>query len=498
MRYILIIGCIFFLTFNQALAQDGYEQIRSDQVRTIDGKRFFVHQVKKGQTLYAISKAYDVAMQDVINTNPEINQGLKANQTLLIPAPVAEDPLELISVIEPAIIVPPVMDPPVDKDHEVPGEDPISITTGYLTYQLPCGMTPDSKKEVYNVALMMHLFLKESDSIDIGSPSQKEIESYNSFRYIQFYEGFLLAVDSLRKAGLNLNLYVYSLETNPTFTSTLLKKPEMAEMDLIIGMLFNRNFEIVASWARDHQIPIVSPVSERESQVEGNPMVIKIRPSYTSEGITLAEYLANNHHFSHTLLIRSWEEEGKKMADQIYANCLALGLDVITVSKDDLINKLNRGVENVVVVVSTQKPFVLNVLSQLNADTNGYEFTVFGLPRWDQFEGMDFQYMEKARAHIVVPSWVDYQDPWVKRLVRLFRENYKTDPENLAFQGYDVAWYFLNALKQYGTSFTDCLMELSINLLQTDYKFRQQNGDGWENHHWEMFRYDNYTLNPLN
>jgi len=64
MRYILIIGCIFFLTFNQALAQDGYEQIRSDQVRTIDGKRFFVHQVKKGQTLYAISKAYDVAMQD--------------------------------------------------------------------------------------------------------------------------------------------------------------------------------------------------------------------------------------------------------------------------------------------------------------------------------------------------------------------------------------------------------------------------------------------------
>lgn len=492
MRYILTIGWLFFLICNHTLAQGGYDQIRSDQVRTINGKNFFIHHVKKGQTLYAISKAYDVDMQDIIDSNPEIKQGLKANQTLLIPAPVAMPSPELAPPIEPE-----VTDPPVIELNDLYG-DSLRATARELSTGLPCGKKKDPGKEFYNVALMMHLFLKESDTINTEGPTQKEIEGYNSFRYIQFYEGFLLAVDSLRKTGLNLNLYVYSLETNPATTYTFLKKPEMEKMDLIIGMLFNRNFEIVATWAKDHQIPVVSPVSERESQVEGNPIVIKILPSYTSEGIALAEYIAANHRFSRTLLIRSWEEESKQMADQIYANFKVMGMDITAVSQDGLISKLNRGTENVVVVVSRQKPFVMNVLSQLNVDTNGYKFILFGLPRWDQFEGMDYQYMEKVKGHIFVPSWINYEDPAVKRIVSQFRDIYKTEPEKLAFQGYDIAWYFLQALKQYGTHFSDCLMEISIKPFLTHYKFRRVDGNGWENHHWEVLRYDNYSLIPLN
>lgn len=489
----MFFGWIFLLTTNQVLAQGGYKQIRSDQIRIIDGKRFFVHQVKRGQTLYSIAKAYEVEMQDVIDTNPAIKKGLKANQLLLIPAPEEELPIVIPPLVEPDVI-----DPSVGEYRDVPDEDPDFPTGNYLTGQLPCSMMPESRKEVYNVALLMHFFLREADSINTENPSQQEIENYNSLRYIQFYEGFLLAVDSLRKTGLNLNLYVYDVDPNASGTYAFLKKPEMKKMDLIIGMLFHRNFEIVASWARDRRIPVVSPISERESQVEGNPMVIKVRPSYTSEGIALAEYLSQNHYYSHTLLTHSWEPEVRTMANQIYANCHALGLDVSMVDQENLINRLNRGVENIVVVLSTQKPYALNILSQLNANTMGYTFTVFGLPRWDQFEGMDYEYLEKSRAHILVPSWIDYNNPEVQRLVMLFRETYKTDPDNLAFQGYDVAWYFLNALQRYGTGFTNCLREITIKTLQTVYKFRQQNGDGWENHHWEMFRYDNYSLTPLN
>jgi len=498
MRYLLTIGWILSLTITHLFAQGGYDQLRSDQTRVIDGKKFFVHEVKKGQTLYSISKAYDLPMEDIIETNPEIRQGLKANQTLLIP-----DRNELLPAELPPAELPPltdsiVIDQNTGEMHVETNKQPMSIETGGFIMQHPCGLKPDAGKEVYNVALMMHLFLKEVDFINTKAPTQKEIESYNALRYIQFYEGFLIAVDSLRKTGLNLNLYVYSLETSPSATSALLKKPEMEKMNLIVGMLFNRDFEIVASWAKDHGIPVVSPISERESQVEGNPMVIKIRPSYISEGTALAEYLYEHHPYSHILLVRSWEEESKIMAEQIHAKCQALNLDVNAVSQDDLVDKLITGAENAVVVVSSQKTFVLNILSQLNADTLGHTYTVFGLPRWDEFEGMDYQYLEKARAHIFVPSWIDYSRPDVKRLVQLFRESYKTEPDNLAFQGFDVAWYFLNALKQYGEGFSDCLMEITIKPLQTEYKFRQHNGDGWENHHWEVFRYDNYYQTHLN
>lgn len=493
MRYILIFGCLFFLVCNPAFSQNGYDQIRQDQLRTINGKQFYMHQVKKGQTLYSIAKAYKVTMEEIIGANPEIKLGLKANQTLLIPAPITEIPLELLSPTDPLELDTLRLDL-----NDLPGEEPIQTTPGDLISHLPCGINLDSKNEVFNVALLIHLFLNEQDAMETEVRAQQEVENFKSFRYIQFYEGLLLAVDSLRKTGLNLNLYVYNLETNQTATIELLKKPQLAKMNLIIGMIFNSQFEIVASWGREHQIPIVSPVSERESQVNGNPMVIKIRPSYTSEWNALTAYLADNHHTSHTLLIRSWEEDVKKMTDQIYANCQTRGLNITPVSQDALIKNLRRGTENVVVVLSKQKSFVMNVLSQLNADTTGYHFTVIGLPRWDQLEGMDYQYMENAKGHIFVPSWVDYSDPAVKRFVSKFREDYKTEPESLAFQGYDVAWYFLNALRYYGTGFIDCLTEIKFGALQTSYQFQQYNGNGWENHNWKLLYYDNYTLTPLN
>jgi len=493
MRYIVFIGWFLALTANQALAQEGYDHLRSNEIRVVNGKSYFVHRVKKGQTLYSISKAYAVEMQEIIDTNPEIRKGLKANQTLLIPAPEQKEVYDL-----PHLEDIPVMEPSPEETLSLQHFLSFPPPAGSISSQLPCGMHPESVKEVYNVALMMHFFLSEADSIRTESPTQEEIESYNSFRYIQFYEGFLLAVDSLKKEGLSLNLYVYDVNTDPSATYAVLRNPEMAGMDLIIGMLFNRNFQIVANWALEHKIPVISPVSERESQVEGNPMVIKVRPSGSSEGIALAEYLSQHYPYAHTLVTRSWEPEVRKMADQIFANCKALGMDVSVVEDEELIARLHPAAENLVVVLSTQKPFVLNILSHLNADALGYRFTVFGLPRWDQIEGMDYEYLEKARAHVLVPSWIDYADPAVRRFIDRFRGSYKTEPEPLAFQGYDAAWYFLSALKRYGTGFQECLREITITPLQTVYKFRQQNGDGWENNHWEMFRYEDYARIPMN
>ena len=57
---------------------------------------------------------------------------------------------------------------------------------------------------------------------------------------------------------------------------------ELKKMDLLVALVYHRNFLLIADFAMKNHIPIVSPVSERESQVTGNPMVIKVRPSAES------------------------------------------------------------------------------------------------------------------------------------------------------------------------------------------------------------------------
>ena len=56
------------------------------QVHKINGKRFYLHVVEPGNTLYGISRLYEVTIDQIQVSNPEsLKEGLKVNQTLLIP-----------------------------------------------------------------------------------------------------------------------------------------------------------------------------------------------------------------------------------------------------------------------------------------------------------------------------------------------------------------------------------------------------------------------------
>lgn len=53
--------------------------------RTVDGKKYLLHTVQQGQTLYAISKHYAVPINAITAANPSAQQGLSLGQVLLIP-----------------------------------------------------------------------------------------------------------------------------------------------------------------------------------------------------------------------------------------------------------------------------------------------------------------------------------------------------------------------------------------------------------------------------
>ena len=59
---------------------------KSTEVETINNQKFYVHTVQPKETLYAISKAYNVSTDDIIGFNPTITNGLTSGQTIKIPA----------------------------------------------------------------------------------------------------------------------------------------------------------------------------------------------------------------------------------------------------------------------------------------------------------------------------------------------------------------------------------------------------------------------------
>jgi hypothetical protein len=85
----------------------------------------------------------------------------------------------------------------------------------------------------------------------------------------------------------------------------------------------------------------------------------------------------------------------------------------------------------------------------------------------------------------------------VKKFVSTFQERYKTDPDPLAFQGFDVATYFLTALATNGKSFDRCLIDFHLKSLGNDFRFASTEGNGFVNQHWEIYRYEDYLLKRI-
>lgn len=76
--------CIFLLFF-LGLSLPYFAQPNVAPTKVVDGKKFYVHKVEKGQTLYGISKMYSVSASDITNNNIGAESGIKLGQELLIP-----------------------------------------------------------------------------------------------------------------------------------------------------------------------------------------------------------------------------------------------------------------------------------------------------------------------------------------------------------------------------------------------------------------------------
>ena len=467
--------------------QDQLKAIRSTVVEQKNGKSYYVHTVKKGQTLYLISKAYDVEVNDIIAENPMVKEGLKAEQKLLIPFPGQKNEENLT---KPAVNVQPA------------ARKPDTVATDAVQAGVPCGNDNSARRNTYRVVLMLPLYLEEVEAMNPETATDEDIENWNSLKFLPFYEGFILAVDSLQKQGLHLILHVYDVGKDSLKTQQLLKKPEIRSADLIIGLLFSRNFQIVAKFARDNRIPIVNPLSERSEIIRDNDMVFKTNPSRSSLLENLAACMQKSMYRGQILIVRNGKFRDKDIADRLKKECQERNLNVVIAEEQDIaIGRLSKSKENVIVAFADDNVYALDLMRRFYELRDDYTISLVGLPDWDRIDGLETDFLNGLNTHLVSPYFVDYSETGVNRLVRSFQDQFKADPGTLAFQGFDVGYYFLSALMNFGKQFPKCIPDFRLKTSQTSFEFSRAGnnaGNGFENRHWSVCKYENFKLVRVN
>jgi LysM repeat protein len=76
---------ISLLLFSLVFSLLSFAQPENAEIEVINGKRYYVHMVQGGNTLYGIHKLYNVSVEEIIAANPESANGLAEGQRILVP-----------------------------------------------------------------------------------------------------------------------------------------------------------------------------------------------------------------------------------------------------------------------------------------------------------------------------------------------------------------------------------------------------------------------------
>ncbi|MGB8489985.1 MAG: LysM peptidoglycan-binding domain-containing protein [Bacteroidales bacterium] len=465
----------------------------------------YYHKVLKGETLTSIARQYKVSVRELRREN----RGLRFPQVgdfIRIPGmKVPESTLSLQQAVDTIVAAP----------------SEAAIYAGK-----PAGFTPVERLSgSLNVAVLLPFYLNEnSKRIEIDtSVYQKGKRVYNvinrpddwiyprSLGFVEMYEGILLAADTLRSLGLNVNLNVWDIKSDTADAVKLIQSGSLEGMDLIIGPVFSGNLAIVAAYAGPRGIPVVSPVQlNSNSLLLNNPTLFLAYPSTAVAESAIAGRMVNYRDDNIVLLHSEMPAENQDLpgfrtkirnelgkSDTSYDVALK---DFVFYSRsafgNDSINRfariLSADAENVVIIASEDDPVMSESLTEVHSVSRKYKMQVFGYPAMRYLDNFDIRTCFDLGLMIYSPYWIDTRSQKVIRFNSLFRDKFFTLPAetSYAWDGYDIAYYFMSGLAMSGKDFIVHPELHRPALLHADYDFRRNStGMGFENQKLFLIRY---------
>ena len=508
----------FCLMASDAVAYGQYPQvpvsISTEKVK-IDGKIYYSHIVQEKQTLYSISKAYGVTVQDIYEANPALlTEGLKKNAIILIPSalPAATAPSAQETNPDKEISDAPVQDDNGSKTGKKTRRNREKVQDVYIVHTVRWFEDLDMIAEKYGVPvdIIMEVngltgrkltnrqklkipadlkaYLEERSASQKQEQQQSEdstgeatvqkghmsmpktdinailmlpfnaADGSGSESNMDFYSGALLAARDLGFSGTGVDLSVYDVAdgTSPVTADRLRMS------DVAIGPVSKPALAALLEIAPEDRY-IVSPFDQRaEALVATNKNFVQAPASVSAQYENLTDWINESRRADEPLIVvfeKGMMVDSESNAAETYLQASGQTYSSFSYSILEGRNVLepikalmNREKTNRVLVISESEAFVNDLVRNLNLLIHeNYRIVLYGPSKLRSFETIDVEDYHNVNLHLAMSYYVDYDSPEVQDFLLKYRALYNTEPGPFAFQGYDLMHYFAKVCAKYGT-----------------------------------------------
>lgn len=429
-----------------------------DSINKVALPEYFLHIVKEKEGFFRLEQLYGFAEEEIITINPELKDGLKLGMTIKIP---------------------------VKKEENLMLEG-------------------DIQGEVLNIVLMLPF--NASLGIDLTDKSSKAKRLNN---IIDFYLGSLMALDSIKKKGVSVNVKVFDTKDSPFVVNNILSTYNFEETDLVIAPIKFNQYSTVVNNLEKFNIPVISPVSSKDSSLLGTTNSVQNIPVANLVQEKTLSYLMDNISNQNIIIIAN----ELKLDESADFNIELIKSKLI---KHDSINKVSiirmkdgyikrelfedntsSKKENWVILASSHNNTTSIAVDNLAVFPNNYNITLFSLMKPNNINKLNSKYLNKLNFQYPEVNFNDKENSQIKIFNNKYKSKYKALPSDLSYKGFDSTYDALIRLANF-KNINDAYNSGKSYRLISKFDYKQNISKSFSNTGIFLVKYNNYSLELVN
>ena len=442
-------------------------------------KKYVTYEVKsRKETLYGISKQFGVSINEIIEANPYAQDGIKKGDILQIPVVEENIPKtsgsDILHIVKPKETI-----YGISKQYNITKEDLLRANpklenglmigdTILITSSSPQPTTTPTdnnaivQKATYRIAYMLPFSAEEDKN------------STNIDRFIEFYRGSLLAMEKIKEQGISLEVYTFDTQLGTTKINDILKNGIPKTVDMIIGPAYPEQVAIVADYAKKNNVIQIVPFTSQISNSDRFALQYQFNPSSADLDKAIINNILDKHRTDNVFIVNFASQNSKsyhlpeRLEKALKSNSIKYTKLKANSLTADNISALNRNANNLIVLSSCSTQEFKDFVGAVSADNKNYTFVV---------ENDIFNYA-KADKSLKNKNFVTYslfnatpEDKYLNAYSRYFTVRTQQSTPNYDLLGYDITLYFCKALQPN----KQLIFPQDVALQQSTFNFTKQN-----------------------
>lgn len=397
----------------QQILVSSKEAFEQSAAEAASNPAYELYEVLPKETLYSLGRRYEISVDSIEMLNPNVKEGLKSGMVLRLPN-IGTAGLAL------------------------PGEEPMVVN---LQNKI---QNPKTK----NIAIMLPFGINSVDFSD----EEKVKEYLNKSKVVRltvdFYSGALMAVNEAKKKGISSHIEVCDTQKSDKQVAKLISQKDLKTYDAIIGPLYQKNVEKAASILNSSNVPVFSPISNKELKTNYTNLY-QTKPSSSVLEDKMIAFVKKDTLPKNMIIIADSKSGSikERLKIQFPEAKILDPKDGNFLKEDDLIKVIGEEPTELrtwVFLESKSMELISNVIPFLNARAKTHKITLFTTSKSNAYDSESVLNQHLSKLNLHYPSvYNEASSAYKTRFTGDYIAKYGVRPNNYATRGYDLTYDLL-------------------------------------------------------